>query len=87
MIFKRKNKITSNTLIIFDRKRQQMSFYWNKFIEIKNLCDCYIDKNTEEYSKLNHLGWLYFDKYMSLFNQGYTDFEQEEKMTKRKGEE
>ena len=69
-IFKRKKKITP----LFDIERQRMVFYWNKFREIENMCNSYIDKNTDEYSKLNKLGWLYFDKYMELFNRGYTEF-------------
>ena len=68
MIFKSKREITP----IFDIKRQQMTFYWNKFIEIKKMQNFCI--NGPEYSKLNHLAWLYFDKYMDLLNNGYTDF-------------
>lgn len=68
MIFKRKKEITS----ILDIKRQQMIFYWNKFVEIKKMQNLCI--NGSEYSKLNRLAWIYFDKYMDLLNHGYTDF-------------
>ena len=68
MIFKRKKEITP----IFDIQRQQMIFYWNKFVEIKNMCS--LCMTEEEYLKLNRLAWLYFDKYMELLNKGYTDF-------------
>ena len=78
MIFKRK-KITTP---ILDIKRQQMTFYWNKFIEVKKMCDCCM--NAEEYIKLNKLAWLFFDKYVDLLNKGYTEFKYDQLLQHQK---
>lgn len=53
--------------------RQKMTFYWDKFIILFNICEN-IDKNSEEYTKLNRLAWDFMGRYIELLLQGYTDF-------------
>lgn len=60
---------------LFDIRRQQMKFYYSKFIELECILS-HMDSmvNSEEYMKVYRLAFSYLDKYIDLYKKGHTDF-------------
>lgn len=73
----RKRKTEEKNLFInMTIKRKQMNYYWRRFTELIEISEHY-DKNSEEYEKINKMGWECFDRWSALFLTGYTEVEPE----------
>lgn len=72
----KQRKERKNLLYNMKIKRQIMNYHWRRFTQLVEI-SYHIDKNTDEYNKINKMCWECFDRWCSLYLNGYTEDENE----------